>query len=207
MTKHASIPLALMLAVFGTLSLGCGDDDSGSSGSGGSGDGVMVFVTSGRADGDFGGIAGADALCTAYARSVGLSGSWVAWLSATNGPLHAKDRILDAEYRLVDGTTVVASDKAQLTTPGVDLDNAISMDEKGDTVAADVFVWTGTGNEGLNLEPNCIDWSRAQAGDMGRIGDATDSRDPFWTDIGTGSIVDCDEMARLYCFSDDLVTF
>ena len=93
-----------------------------------SGDVVSVFVTKERYQANLGGLAGADAICQAAAVAAELGGTdWTAWLSDSTG--NAIDRIPDGQYRLVDGITQVADDKADLTDGF--LKAAINLNEDG----------------------------------------------------------------------------
>jgi hypothetical protein len=157
---------------------------------------VQVFVTSGTFDGNLGGLAGADTVCTTAAEEATptLPGTWTAWLS--DDDFDARDRIRDGEYQRLDGT-VVANDKADLTD-GM-LNAAIEVDENGATVPGG-NVWTKTSAEGLAIPAgDCQLWSTADPGQSGRPGRAT-AVDAFWTDIGGGNT--CDNLLRLYCFAD-----
>jgi len=193
MRTQAILPLLIVALCFSASSLGCGDDDSGGSGS----RHVKVFVTEGEFTGNVGGLAGADLICTASARKAGLSGGWVAWLS--DGNVDARDRILDAEYRLMDGQ-VVANDKADLTDVMLDLNTAIDLHASGAPNTGDPDVWTGTLASGLT-DTTCSQWTNAGAANSGKFGLANQTGNT-WTDSGSQF---CDELNRLYCFSDDLV--
>jgi hypothetical protein len=59
---------------------------------------TTIGKSSQRFTGDLGGLAGADTICTAMAAALG--GNWTAWLSDADA--NVRDRILDAEYRLLD---------------------------------------------------------------------------------------------------------
>lgn len=147
-----------------------------------------VFVTSGAFTGKFGGLAGGDAKCQGFANAAKLGGTWKAWLSTST--VDAKDRIPDAEYRLVDLSTVVASSKADL------LDGAlaakITMDELGAQRGS--YVWTGTNNGGTSTGGNCNGWnSLAQNISVGNNTNLSQ-----WSDSTT--IGACGNSLRLYCF-------
>jgi PKD repeat protein len=153
---------------------------------------VEVFVTAGAMKGNLGGLAGADATCTAAATAAGLAGTWTAWLS--DSTTNAKDRILDAEYRRLDGT-VVANDLADLTDGT--LDAAINRDENGAAVSSNP--WTGTQSDGIGTAETCSDWTDSKNSSQGAQGD-TDNTDGTWTQLG--STAPCDFNRRLYCFAD-----
>lgn len=148
-----------------------------------------VFATSATSMGNLGGLQGADDVCNTLAGSAGLGGTFVAWLST--GDTDAKDRIVDAEYRLVDGITVVANDLADLLDAS--LDNAILTDESGNNVAFNE-IWTGTNTNGTANADTCSDWT-ADAGN-GHIGN-NGNADAQWTSQNSPV---CGVAKRFYCF-------
>jgi len=165
------------------------------------GDVVSVFVTKERYQGNLGGLAGADAECQAAAGAAELPGTdWTAWLSTSDDEetetpgINAIDRIPDGQYRLVDGTTQVADDKADLTD-GV-LKAAINLNEDGQLQPG--FVWTGTEGNGNGTLNNCNAWtdnSSAFGGDRG----LTEVIDSQWTQLIAAPAL-CSERYHLYCF-------
>jgi hypothetical protein len=166
---------------------------------------VQVFVTSERFDGFFGDQAGGDDVCTMSAINAGLDGNWTAWLGkgscgACDDP---RDRILDAEYQLLDGT-VVANSLADLTDGT--LDHAINVDEFQNPVVTEFEVWTGCGADGTgSFGPGtCTVWTTNADTVLGRIGLANATNDQ-WTDEGQGDPntggQTCDTRNRVYCFS------
>ena len=160
---------------------------------------VQVFATSQRFAGDLGGLTGAggtgaltgaDGLCTSAAAAAGLAGAWTAWLS--DSTTDARDRILDTEYRLLDGT-LVATSLADLTDGT--LTAAIDQDENGATFAGNP--WTGTQPDGTAAGDSCGDWTDATSGSDGTQGQFP-STTGTWTQLGTAP---CDFQRALYCFS------
>jgi hypothetical protein len=162
---------------------------------------VQVFVTSERFDGDLGGLAGADTICTnaALAADPPLSGTWTAWLSTS--AVNAEGRITDTDgfYQLLDGTNI-AGRKTDLLDGR--LDAPINLDENTDGVVfgPESGVWTATANNGIYAPGSCQDWSTNVGTQDARVGDAT-IIDGGWTNLGdTGDT--CNLLNRLYCFSD-----
>ena len=154
----------------------------------------IVFVSSGTYDGDLGGPSGADSKCADLAAPVpALAGKqWRAWVSDGNGD--AKDRIADEEYRLVDGTTKVVDDLADLID-GDGLDHAIDKDESG--AAATGGAWTGTDQFGEHRSSySCSLWDVDTALTVGGTGNVELSG-ISWTYTGSGT---CDSSYRIYCF-------
>jgi hypothetical protein len=149
-----------------------------------------VFVTSTTYTGALGGLAGADAKCQTRANAGNLGGTWRAFLSTAS--VNAKDRIPNAEYRLIDLSTVVATSKADLTDGMIT--NNIQMDETGALRAS--FVWTGSNNDGTSNGGNCNGWnSQAQNIFLGRNDDPAQ-----WALAST--IGACGNTLRLYCFEE-----
>ncbi len=151
-----------------------------------------VFVTSTLQDGNLGGLAGADGICAAraLAASPTLIGSYKAWLSDSS--TNAKDRINNANFYLVDGTTLVANSIADLTDGT--LAHAIDHDESDVLIGSNPDVWTGTKADGTKAILNCTNWSvnTAVSGATGREAFATS----IWTEDST---INCAGFLRLYC--------
>ncbi len=96
---------------------------------------TSFFVTSAGLGkgGDLGGLAGADAHCTALAKAAGLPAhTWKAYLSTTTG-VNAKDRIGKGPWYNVKGV-MVASSVDDLHSPNNKLNKDNSLTEKGDVV-------------------------------------------------------------------------
>ena len=165
------------------------------------GDGVLdgdevtgtVFVTSSTHTGDFGGLAGGDAICAARATEAGLAGDYRAWLSTTS--VDARDRIADSRYQNRSFETV-ALGLADLTS--LNLLNPIQFDELGNSVPTAVAdAWTGTVNDGTGIGSlNCSDWSDPSADGLVGLSDTTAE----WT-VDFPSTSTCAAEARLYCFA------
>jgi len=116
---------------------------------------TVVFVSSERYDGNFGGgqrVLGhleADARCQQLAEAANLDGTFKAWISGRvdtgAGPLPhgVVDRFTQSSepYRLVGGTQV-ADDWADLTDGS--LDHAIDRTETGAAIEGETRVWTNT---------------------------------------------------------------
>ena len=135
------------------------------------------------------GLGGGDAICNRRATvSASLGGTWKAWLSTSS--VNAKDRIPDAEYRLVDGTTIVANNKADLLDGTID--NRINKDEGSNSAAT--IVWTGTETSGIVSPNHCNGWTSINT--IGWFGSTTEA-DSRWTRLGIRS---CTDNTRLYCF-------
>lgn len=155
-----------------------------------------VFMTSTTHMGNLGGLAGAEAVCTARATAATLGGTWVAWLSTAT--VNAKDRLTAGSGPFVRASDAVkiADDIADLTS-GLALDSAILKDETGATPAFQLMVYTGTMLNGTIGNGTCADWTSANAADQGVAGLNDDPS--FWSDdLGGGPM--CDSAAPIYCF-------
>jgi PKD repeat protein len=172
---------------------------------------VFVFVTSEIYEGDFGGLAEADAICQAHATAAQLPGTWTAWLSDDN--TDAIERIPepgpDGKYHLLNPGSdpdrpIVADDLADLTDGSLDL--PIDRDEYGKDVNGP-WVWTGTQPDGTRTLSNCSNWTNAEAGSScteegdpacGTKGEG-DKTDGEWTE--TVDLRGCSSPNNFYCFS------
>lgn len=173
----------------------------------GSGGPCTVFVTSERLTGsEIGGLAGADAMCTAYANTAGLVGAYKAWLSTSvQSPATRFDNIDRAGPWILPRTTsdganpppTVATGFTDLTTCDgeVCLRHAIDRDQNGTTPTAVAVVWTGTFKDGTFAGLDCTGWTTNVG--QGRSGVSTASS-PAWTDNSVAP--SCDSAFRLYCF-------
>lgn len=157
-------------------------------------DTVVIFVTQAAFQGNFGGLAGADARCQDAARQAGLPGVFRAWLSTAAQPAGARLARKDAPYVLPDGARV-ADNFADLTDG--ELAHPIDRTEYGDAVPSPFLARTATASDGRALSPACADWTSRRRYDGGWWG-ATDATTPAWSRAGVfpGR---CDYLAHLYC--------
>jgi hypothetical protein len=157
------------------------DDDAGV-------ESFVVFATSSTHNGDLGGLAAADELCTDLAGSAGLEGEFKAWLSAPGQP--AADRLshADAPYVRTDGRRV--ADNWDDLVDGK-LAARIDRDEDGGQVSGDV--WTGTRANGQVADSTCGGFETT--GDVGICG-STGATGAGWTDNIQPF---CSSALRLYC--------
>lgn len=164
-----------------------------------------VFVTRGTFRGTFAtgsltGIAGADALCAAAATDGGLQGTFVAWLSGkADGKLvRAADRLDEARYVMLDGTTAFES-KSQLTAgPSA----PILVTELGTPLERipTILAWTGTLASGTpSPDYRCLDWSTDSADELGVAGDVA-AGGSSWSETRSPVAHECNDMLHLYCF-------
>ena len=151
-----------------------------------------VFVTSTLHAGDFGGIAGADAVCAARASSAGLTGTYLAWIG--EGVTNPASRFSQTDVFVRPDAVSIAGSWGDLIDGT--LSAPINVDETGATVAAASPVWTGVTSSGLSTQPRCLEWTSASSAESGRIGDA-DATGSAWAISSTQA---CDIPARIYCF-------
>jgi hypothetical protein len=179
-----------------------GTNDDATTDGGGAGDAAkparVLFVTSERFNGSFGGIAGADGRCTALAADAGFDAAFVAWVgSGSTGPAA---RIPEPTRAIVyPNGSPAAANLAELATKGPLA--PITVTEKKQNLAAKACaedrVWTNARANGTvpDAGEDCESWSVALAGGAaGQLGGPHDE----WTD-GCG-VQSCAEMGRLYCF-------
>ena len=152
-----------------------------------------AFVTSSDSLGDFGGLAGGDAICQARADSVPLGGSWTAWLSDSS--TDAKDRITDSLYTRVDETTVIATSLADLTDGSL-LASIRTTQTGANTVIAPA--WTGTRDDGTAHPARCGDWMSKNNPDFGRVGSPPATGSEWTSDFSPP----CNFFNHMLCFED-----
>ncbi len=164
----------------------------------------IVFVTESLHTGNLGGIAGADAICQTEAIGAGLTGSYKAWLSGTDGSQPAMSFTQSiGPYVLPDGT-LVAFDWSSLTSGS--LISPINKTASGcgtECVVSPAKAWTNTITSGWSWATwpgdNCMEWTVDDSG----FGSATygdiDARGPEWTEGANGFQL-CDRPLHLYCF-------
>ena len=154
---------------------------------------VLVFVTEDAFQGNFGGLAGADARCQTAARRAGLPGVFRAWLSTSAQPAGARVVRKNVPY-VMPGGVRVADNYLDLTDGR--LAHPIDRTEYGAAVPSPFLARTATAPDGQALSPTCSDWTSRRRYDGGAWG-ATDSlSDWSRTGVFPGR---CDYLAHLYC--------
>ncbi len=149
-----------------------------------------MFVTASTQDGNLGGLAGADALCTLRAKAAGLPGDYVAWLSTDT--VDAIDRVEDRPYRRTDGQWI-ANSRVDLT----DGDLAESPNLSANQILVEDQVWTGTQVNGrADSSGDCSDWTSAASGVQAMTGLSEASSSNWIVEAPS----DCSTQRHLYCF-------
>ncbi|HLT35307.1 MAG TPA: hypothetical protein VK034_03455 [Enhygromyxa sp.] len=160
----------------------------------------LVFVTSQLYNGNFGGLAGADAKCQERADAAGLPGTYLAWLSTLAESPSSRFSHSTLPYVTVTGT-VIADDWADLIDGT--LHEPISITELGTTFDTQTncgtgYAWSVTTTAGLlagNGNHTCSDWTSWEGTSIYGNTTATSSA---WTWGCTGG--SCANGAALYCF-------
>lgn len=159
-------------------------------------DDKIVFVTSTRHAGDFGGLAAGDAICNDLAANSSIAsvaaGTYVAWLSTLT---------MDAGLRIADpGGGFIRTDGRLIATSRTDLldgslDRPIELDENG-SVPSVPFVWTGTAFTGSRDADTCASWTTSAPNVVGEAGSRGETDDD-WTEAVQDN---CAMEWHLYCF-------
>ncbi len=182
----------VLMIVLASFAVGCGDSGADSAaGTGGGATTRLVFVTDTTQQADFGGLMGADALCTAQASTAGLEGEFKAWLSTIETPV--VDRLARSEvpYVLVDGT-VIANDWADLVDGSIQA--PIDRDARGVSRGGDV--WTGTLPTGAAFADGDCEGFTTNDGQLRGLCGSTRRTNTEWTAAATP---DCAVALRLFC--------
>jgi hypothetical protein len=163
-------------------------------------------VLDGIADGNLGGLAGADAHCQRLASDAGLPGAYRAWLSDSRDSPSTRFTRSTGPYVLANGTVI--ADRYADFTDGT-LDNAIARTERDEDppestgndcnkVNSPTAVWSGSAANGggipVGAGQRCQDWTSAEGN--GQMGDAARFDEPAWS---TACSSVCTARAPLYC--------
>ncbi len=209
--RSTTILLGVSLLIVATS---CGDSGNGPEPIDGP-DPLSFFVTSigtGADGGNYGGLSGADTLCTRLATAAGAgSRTWRAYLSTAQE--NARDRIGIGPWYNAMGVRV-ARDVDQLHSEGIRLDgDPLVLDENGEAVTVlEHDIVTGTRLDGRWLEGRtCQDWTSRSSADVAQVGHsdniAPDGIISAWN--STHESASCTEeglaerfgAGRIYCFA------
>jgi cysteine-rich repeat protein len=161
----------------------------------------VAFSTSTTHAGDLGGLAGADAICNQLALDAGLPGTYMAWLSAGAESPSTRFTQSTVPYVVPDGNKV-ADDWADLIDGSLDF--AVARTETGaPSISTSVMCGgsarvarTGTTEFGTPHVSTCLDFSSADANDLGLIGRSA-SNMADWSNCAE---IGCDVPMPIYCF-------
>jgi hypothetical protein len=194
-----------------------GATDGGRSGDA-SGSSMMNFFVSSSTSttANLGGLSGADQRCQQLAAAVGQGGkTWHAYLSATNPPTNARDRIGEGPYYNAAGAMLAATKDALHARNG---DAALFITEQGMRVNGqwagspgplEHDILTGSNIDGTRNANTCGDWTAttgtSQVGHSDGLGPGMSTADMYvhWSSSHTGQ---CGNTApgggagRIYCF-------
>jgi hypothetical protein len=139
---------------------------------------TMSFFITSRGSGDganLGGLAGADAHCTALAESVGMtSGNWHAYLSTTDG-INARDRIGTGPWYNAKGE-LVARNLDDLHYSNVLFTKQTALSENGSLIKGrgddpnQHDILTGSNPDGTASVMTCDDWTSNSADGSAMVG-------------------------------------
>jgi len=160
-----------------------------------------IFITTTKRDGAFGSLAAGDAYCQAAATGAGLTGSFMAFLSITGA--NAVDRLNgDGPWYTMDRQTLIFSGKRTGSQPisGVGPAVALTQNEIGQDLGANVYYWTGTDPGGVASTSNCVGWTNNAVSPFasGTVGTAGTSNGQ-WT---AWNPMTCYSQAHLLCFEN-----
>jgi hypothetical protein len=158
-----------------------------------------VFVSSATYTGNLGGLTGADSKCKGLAKSAGLGGTWMAWISTSGSTPGMRFSPSTVGYRLLDGTVVAASLTA-LTSSGPM--HAINLDENASSSSCPTGnltatkVWTATASDGTLYADGCSGFTSGSSGATALYGHCDGI--PNWTSANNPQ--SCDRNFHIYCF-------
>jgi len=169
------------------------------------GQAMRFFTTSASYDGSFGGLAGADALCTTHATDIAsipslAASTWKAWLDVDSPASYPAIRFTLSPSVPIVGACYepFAANFSSMGATGKP--EATRIDEMGSYITAPgVKAWTNAANNGqasIYGPLACGNWTSSSALDQGRFG-VTSNTDQ-WSDSNNES---CDNLNRLYCFA------
>jgi hypothetical protein len=161
-----------------------------------------IFASSKPYTGELFGLAGADQECNLLAKDAGLLGTYMAWLSTSDGASPSTRMTQSAgPYELVGGTPIAAN--WEDLTNGTLL-NPIRSDEHGDAVLQQGLcvvgeAWSNTASNGTFRSESCQDWTTdgSDVGEFGTVG-SINAKDDSWTFI-VGCNPSCADGRLIYC--------
>lgn len=158
-----------------------------------------VFVTHAAWTGNLGGVAGADAKCSAAAAAAKLPGSWQSILIGSGQTLAQRVPQGGPWYR-VDGQLAFLDKAELLSAPRVPL----TLDEHGAPVTGYGNAWTGVIKYGGIAGSNCSGWTSANGGSDGKAGRVSATFSDWIDQNGAGCSTSdcgprCSTLLHLYC--------
>ena len=155
--------------------------------------GMFAFVTAGTFTGSLGGTAGGDSDCQTEATTVGLPGTYKAWLLTASTSPSTTFTQSTIPYILADGTEVAANWAGLISGT---LLNPID-EEANQTLLSSVLVWTGTTASGTAASDKCQGFASANVTANGAVGSSS-ATDTTWSQDPPHQT--CNNTLHLYCF-------
>lgn len=150
-----------------------------------------IFISSNPIDTDFLSLSTADNFCVTAARNVGISSSWIAWLSRDG--VDAISRVNDVgPWYSMDQKTLLFATRAQMTSAPT---AAIEFSETGINIPSGSFYWTGTSSTGVSSGANCNNWSVATNISNGEVGKSGVTS----TEWSSSTTAACDSSLSILC--------
>jgi hypothetical protein len=164
-----------------------------------SGPPLHVFVLEAEVTADFGGLAGADALCQKEASAAGLPGTYAAWLSDDHQSPSTRFMQGTGPYVRVDGQAIATNWDSLVGGVGNLL---VPLDVMANGLEISGYAWTATTSAGVrNLATySCLNWSAQPDTEFTIVGELQPSgeQNGAWT---SATSQDCAGSANhLYCF-------
>lgn len=148
-----------------------------------------VFMTDDQYTGALGGLDGADKKCQTSAEAASLPGTFKAWIADSTGSPATRFTQVTVEYRLVDGTTIVAENYTDLITNGTR--SAITINEHKeqscDPTIQVCTAWSATTDTGTydDTASTCTNWTVGIYSSGGVRGWGPNSGTTNWKALGT----------------------
>lgn len=165
-----------------------------------------VFVSKTAIPSNFGGIAGADAVCAQEAAAAGLPGTYYAWLSDKSTSPRVRFSRSTVPYTLPSGAEIAADYAAlAVAVPPINQHaDATAVLREANDDAAPAQIWTGTTIDGhsdtnSNSSNFCADWTDNSISNMTLVGWVHKRSKPKF-DWTRANLVPCTGVGYLYCF-------
>ncbi len=165
-----------------------------------------MFITSGRYNGNLGGLEGADGKCQQCAEAAGLPGTYMAWLSDNTSSPSSRFTKYTLPYVLTNGT-VVADGWDDLTDgSALAVELLIDMNQNAVPMSPLPWVWSNTRTDGsVWTNDDCSNWTSGvyNASIRGQSGApyyADHSMSEHWVKWTQYYPYGCNSAFRIYCF-------
>jgi hypothetical protein len=153
----------------------------------------LVFISSASYNGNLAGLTGANAQCNTLAANAKLSGTFMAWISTSEGSPSTTFAQSLLPYTLVNGT-LIANNWTDLISGSIH--NPINRNESGDEFGGAVWTQTNTNGTYLSNGNGCSGFTSTSGN--GNLGIGVDTNGG-WTNAGLTSPCSAANI-NLYCF-------